>query len=445
MIMAMVQVWRIQDLVPALSAIKIQYLAPLAALLAFLVDSDPRRQFRRIAKNPVLIRLVGVLAFVIISIPTSLWQGESFGFLYKDFSKTFLLLVLMAASVRTIGDLERYALMHIGGAVYYSYYIAQNFRIGRSGRLGDLIYYDSNDLALLLVCTVPFCVYFLRPKVNPLLRMGATAVLAFLSYTLVQTGSRGGFLGLIACGLYLVFNFSAVSKQIRLYSIGALAAFMILFGGDAYWNMMASIMNPKDDYNWTADSGRKAIWKRGIGYMLTHPIAGVGASAFPQAEGTLSPLAERQKFGIGLKWSAAHNSFVQVGAELGVIGFGFFVASLVVAWRFVRKVGAPLYRLTVGPLGPYGHALGGVLVAYFVAGSFVSAGYSSFLYSIFALVIGAMKLLGDQQLGGPGGPPQAGPVRRGARPKRVQSGRPSILIPAGPAATGRLVQVPGRP
>src|SRR5678815_3555338 len=94
---------------------------------------------------------------------------------------------------------------------------------------------------------------------------------------------------------------------------------------DRYWQQMGTIAS-ESDYNRTDETGRVQIWKRGIGYMLSNPLLGVGAGNFPAAEGLLSPFAQRQQFGVGVRWSAAHNTLVQVGAELGVVGLVLFVA-----------------------------------------------------------------------------------------------------------------------
>jgi len=47
---------------------------------------------------------------------------------------------------------------------------------------------------------------------------------------------------------------------------------------------------------------------------------GVGINNFQVAEGTLSPLARRAERGRGVRWGAAHNTFISGGAELGVPG-----------------------------------------------------------------------------------------------------------------------------
>jgi O-antigen ligase len=394
MVMALVAVWRIQNIVPGLNAIKISYLAPALAALAFAASKDPRRSLGSI-KSPLLYLLLGIVLVIVLGVPTSLWPGKSFNFLLNDHGKTILLMLLIAASIRGWVDLERYAWMHILGGAFFCAYIVTHFNL-RNGRLGELIYYDANDLGLLLVCTIPLCVYFLRPRARLIEKGAALAALMLFTYTTVKTGSRGGFLGFLATGLYLLLSFTAIPKRIRLYSIGALAAGLMVFGGSQYFGIMKSITNPTEDYNWTQETGRKAIWTRGMGYMLTHPLTGVGARAFKTAEGRSEGISERQEEGKGTKWSAAHNSFVEIGAELGVTGLVLFLLALGRSWRFLRKVGSS-DPTGAGRFAAFAHALAGVLVAYCVAGFFVSAGYSAYLYTIFGIILGLMKLTAEPQ------------------------------------------------
>lgn len=130
-----------------------------------------------------------------------------------------------------------------------------------------------------------------------------------------------------------------------------------------------------------------AVWGRGMGYMADNPILGVGANAFPIAEGMISEISERQRYGIGLKWSAAHNSFVQIGAELGVPGLLAFVfllySGITAAWRVGRR--HPGVDRTVKSLG---QAVVGAFVGFTVSGFFLSHGYSVFLYAMLGTTVG---------------------------------------------------------
>ena len=105
---------------------------------------------------------------------------------------------------------------------------------------------------------------------------------------LIKTGSRGGFIALIVLAVYVLIAYKSIPPVLRIGAV--VGGFLVLsvIGSAAYWNMMRSILHPADDYNMTQPTGRKAVWKRGIGYMLQRPVLGVGAGAFPQAEGMMS-------------------------------------------------------------------------------------------------------------------------------------------------------------
>jgi O-antigen ligase len=59
--------------------------------------------------------------------------------------------------------------------------------------------------------------------------------------------------------------------------------------------------------------------------MVRRPVIGLGLNGFETAEGVLSGMTNE---GFGIKYMAAHNSFIQIGAELGVFGLSAFVVAL---------------------------------------------------------------------------------------------------------------------
>jgi O-antigen ligase len=126
------------------------------------------------------------------------------------------------------------------------------------------------------------------------------------------------------------------------------------------------------------------IWKRGIGYMLANPLLGVGPNNFPTAEGTLSPLAQRQQYGIGVRWNAAHNSFVQIGAETGLPGLALFIAMIASGFAALRRAPAPLTP-----------ALTASLIGFVVGAFFLSLAYSEMLYTLLAFAVAMRKVTSD--------------------------------------------------
>ena len=392
-----VGIWRVQDLLPILGKMQFPLLVEIGTLIIFLLDKSPARRLKWI-KSPILTMTVALLAIMLLGLPSSLWPGQGITFLTRDFAPTFVLFIILAASIRDFGDLEWLAFAHLIGGFIYAAYIFKFCPISPDGRLNNLVYYDANDFGLLMVCSMPFAVYFLRPSVSMGRRLFALCALGLFVLMIIRSGSRGGFLGLIAVVLYTLFFYRAVPVRFRFGAIAAGAGIFVLFGSAKYWTMMASILHPDNDYNMTEETGRKQIWKRGMYYMETHPILGVGIRAFPQAEGMLSPIAKQYaEMGRGIKWSVAHNSFVETGAECGAIALALFVFRFGSAFVTLGQVRVKRR----GRGSPYitedDHAYAQMLIASFlgfiVSGFFVSAEYFGYLYTLLALVLAQQAVL----------------------------------------------------
>ncbi len=408
-------VWRVQDLYPILATAKFSALVLVAAVGLLLAAGPPNGVWRRF-RHPCVKLAAFIAALMVLSVPASLWPGLSFRFITSDHVKTLLMVALVIASVRAFVDVERLAMVTLGGAALFSALTLTRFGVGMGGRLGNLVYYDANDLGMLLVCSLPLTLYFVRCGRGLVVRLGGGFAAWLFLMTIVRTGSRGAFVGLLLVALYLLFSFSAVRTSVRLAWSTAIVAGFVAVGDPAYWSSMQTLLNPKADYNWSgqSDAGRMEVWKRGMGYMLRRPLTGVGVQAFGVAEGTISPLAGRQDLGIGVKWSAAHNSFVQIAAELGLGGIVAFVALLVAAWRALRRIDRPRRgRAPPGrPEATMAQALRAGLVGYMAAGFFLSQAYSAYLYALIGMIVGFASVAGPVVVPAAGAP-ASGRGRRG--------------------------------
>jgi O-antigen ligase len=384
-------IWRFQDLFPVLGLLQVPLLSSVAAIVVLVLSRDVGRSLA-VWRHPMIKLGLVILLLMVVSVPGSLYPGLSARFILKDHVRTFLLMVILAGSVRVVGDLERFAAVQVMGAAIFCIMVLVKFPVGADGRLGELGYYDANDMGMILVCAIPLATYFLRSGVRPTGKWLALAALGIFVVGVIKTGSRGGFLALIVTSAFIVFRFTALPRRIRITAVAAAFLVLALASNDRYWTTMHTLLNPRSDYNWAGheEGGRMEVWKRGVGYMADHPLLGVGVSAFPIAEGTISPLAERQQVGRGLKWSAAHNSFVQVGAELGIPGLLVFVWLLWSGAKTLRRIG----RLPRGPDGrtvpsaALAQSLAASLVGYCTAGFFLSQAYSAFLYSVLGMIVG---------------------------------------------------------
>jgi O-antigen ligase len=150
---------------------------------------------------------------------------------------------------------------------------------------------------------------------------------------MARSGSRGGFLGFVAVGAAALILVNSVSAARRIWVLAATAIALAFAAPYGYWKQMATILEPKTDYNYTTMDGRKAVMERGIGYMTQYPAFGLGINNFARAECTISPKIASLRINGPMRCSAPHNSYVEAGSELGVLG-GLIWVSLVIGGIF---------------------------------------------------------------------------------------------------------------
>ena len=226
-------VWRIQDLFPVLDGMKPVMVTTTLVVAFVLLDGRTLRRLGAGVRHPVAILTIVLGLLCVLSVPTSLWPGWSFDFVIKNALPTVALTLVVAAAIRDPADARRITAIQVAGAAIYSFIILTRFDVGPNGRLGNLVYYDANDLGMLLVCTLPLVVYFIRYGrwlVTRALCMGVAVL--FIS-TIVKTGSRGAFLGLLATVAFILIRFRTVCVGTRLTVVAAIvvALFVGASGG----------------------------------------------------------------------------------------------------------------------------------------------------------------------------------------------------------------------
>jgi O-antigen ligase len=345
---------------------------------------DAASGLRRL-RSPVLIHLALLLALAAASAPFSLDPGETVRFVLWSLVPSALIAAFIAFGARSLEDIEWIVLVTLVGAVGYTLVMYVTKPLDESGRWMPLVHYNPNGLALLLVGLVPPTLYFMRPGERPARRRFAAACFVLFTLMVVRTGSRGGFLGLAAVLVYLLATYRVLPGRLRRW--GALGAVLLLVaGGPGYWERLRTMLEPSRDYNWSGAeyTGRGGLWRRGIGYIQRRPVFGLGANGFPTAERELSDVARRRVMaGRPVQALVAHNTYIQVAAELGLVGLVLFLALLVRAAGTLTSV-----RRRAGPdtrLGALAHALLASLLGYAVCGLFQSAPYFAFFYLLLGL------------------------------------------------------------
>jgi O-antigen ligase len=406
-------VGRAHQLFPILSVFKpVMISGGVAVILAVLATHRSRTLAR--SWTPALTWLSCFMMWSIFSIPGSLWPGGSFSVVFDDFIKTALVVVVVVLAIRSRGDVERLMLAYFASAALYAAVVFVRMP-GGGGRIQSFYMYDANDYAAYAVTAIPLGLYFLRRGHSTLLRLAALGGTSLLMLTFLRGQSRGGFLALVGCALAMLIFYRSVSLGKRVLITAVSVAVFMSLAGPQYLARIETIWKGEEDYNRTSETGRLEVWKRGIGYMVARPVFGVGAGQFGTAEGRLSPHASRQTYGMGVKWGVAHNTYIQIGAELGVPGILFFLLFL---YATLRRLLPIVYGQGNSARSPPGQAqtllasMGGFLIG----AMFLSLAYYPMFYILAAMAMGMTK----------GGSDEAAQQRP---TPRVRHGRRQVALP----------------
>jgi O-antigen ligase len=383
-VLIVTSVGRLHQLFPILLPLKPTLVSGVLALVLYFGDSRGPRQLGGLGSR-VTWWAVALLIWAALSVPGALWPGGSFALLTDDLIKTLMMYVVIAGAVRGVRDVERLAFVYFLAAATFSAVGLARFGVGNGARLDHLPYYDANDFGVFAVTAIPLGVYFAVSQSRFLPKLAAVAGLGPLLLAFVSAGSRGGFLALIAVAAFFLVRQNTIATRWRVLGILTIAALVGAVANDSYWERMRTIVHTEKDYNSTSQTGRLQIWSRGIGYMLQNPVFGVGLDNFSTAEGRLSGIRY---------WTAPHNAYVQIGAELGVPGLLCLLGVIGATLGTLRTVD----RTRVAPGAPHaarrlGQALTGAVIGYVVGAFFLSLAYAGMLWALAALAAGLGKVV----------------------------------------------------
>jgi putative inorganic carbon (hco3(-)) transporter len=412
----MVSVTRTHVFIPGASAVRPGLLLAGLGFLVWLANNRGIRSLERL-KQPLGFLALFIVVWAGASVPVALYGTYALTYYLTNFASVVVLFLLVAAAVRDIHDVRRFLLLFAIGALIFAFF-ATTPGVARGIGAGGL---DPNDSAMLLVAGIlPILYFFLRDRrilVKALLAVGFLICCG----AIVTSGSRGGFLALLALVVYIVFFYKAVSPTLRLTIVAVLVAGVIGTASGDYWDRMRSITDD-DDYNLHEITGRKQLWTRGVGYMFARPVLGVGLHNFSVAEGRHPDIVRTIEGGRGVKYGVAHSMWVETGAELGIPGFLAFIGLFVLSIRYLYRY-AKLARRSRAPpelrrAGEIAATLIGMLVALAVAGTFLSQQYSGMIWGVFGLILGFLKVAPPLKPRAPltrAGNPAATATRKGIR------------------------------
>jgi O-antigen ligase len=306
------------------SAPKLIGLLLVLSWLGVLTTADPQRR-PQVFSHPAFLGLLGAfIGWVALSISWAEESGPVLTQLLRYVPNAMLFLIVFSA-IRT----REQALMLVGAFVVGAFVSAVYGLIvptdpaadGRlSGGAGN-----ANETAAVLVAGLMLAAALAAGlRREPLLRLLAAAAVPLCGLGLFLTLSRGGLAALAAA---LVAAVAVAGRRRLVVLLAVLAAVGI---GTVYFAAFAPAEARDRVTHIEGGTGRTDVWTVGWRIVEDKPVFGVGAGNF--AGSTVHYLLEpgailRSDFIVDTP-KGAHNTYLEVLAELGVVGLAMFLAIL---------------------------------------------------------------------------------------------------------------------
>jgi O-antigen ligase len=243
---------------------------------------------------------------------------------YLSFFALFLITFVLVDSA---ARLRFVVLTMIGGTAFTSLYVIREWQKYHS-IYPDLrpgwFAGDGNYFSVSAVICLPLAFYLIRGSRSPWQRMFCWSCFIVTLVALMLAGSRGAFLALTAS---LIFALWRSRRRIRI-ALAVILLVPILIAAPVSPARRLFRPNHSDEESTTR---RLELWRAGLQMIKAHPLLGVGLGNFKPVS-ALYLDRDQQVPGI------AHNAFVEIAAEMGVVGLFFFLAMLIATYRSMEKL-----------------------------------------------------------------------------------------------------------
>lgn len=291
--------------------------AGIAAFAAGLIAVVQRRRLR-----PPNLALGTAAVFVIWCALTWLWSVDPGATVARTLTLAQLLAMMWLIWEFCFTRLRQQQLlaMFVMGAVagagitFIRYFLDMQTYYRRYAATG----FDPNTFGLILALAVPLAFWLaLRTKGNT--RWLWYIAILLLIAAVILTASRSALISTFLGFLFPLRLWKQSSVRDRIAAallLGFLVLSLFQFAPAASRSRLATI--PTEIASGSFNS-RKQIWKSGILAWFERPIAGVGAGAYPEA--VVPWLGRPTKPGV---MNVAHNTFLSVLVEGGLVGFAIY-------------------------------------------------------------------------------------------------------------------------
>ena len=290
-----------------------------------------------------------IFAFIFWNFVSLLWSSD-----LNDSIRRLITFVQIGLLIWIIWDIYTTpAMVRVGmqayvlGAWVSVYSTLSNYLAGNLAHTGSKwtrysgLGFNANGLAIVLAIGLPIAWYLVinssdkKTKISSILKAVNALYVPCAMFAILLTASRGGLLATMPFWFFLFGSLSGIKVTQRiLLSLGlmGLLFFVQPLIPQASLDRLSTTSSEISDGDL---NGRRTIWEEGLEVFFENPIGGVGTGTFQNhiANGKV-----------------AHNAYISVLVELGLVGLLLFISIFVLCLyhtRYMRKSEAALWITVV--------------------------------------------------------------------------------------------------
>jgi O-antigen ligase len=390
---------RPNDLVPgAFEIFQIVKIVAIFTIIAYIGSQMSRG--RKLMIWPLEMKMLAVILLLAVAFtPLAVSPQTSIETLSDSFFKVVTIFVLMLNLIDTRARLRSFMKLLIFCGVFVAASAVLNYFRGATGvnNSGELVriagygtfFSNPNELAMTVNLIMPFAVVFGLTS-RGIKRLAFFLIAALLAFAVVVSFSRGGFLGLVAIGGVLLWKAGRGRRFVTICASVLIVGAFVVSMPSGYGDRIFTILHTNEDKTNSAQE-RQQLLARGLDVIAHHPIIGVGVG----------------NYGIySIHQLVAHNSYIEIAAELGLTGFAAYLVLIFAPLRSLRRIERETYARRAAwsdaERETYYISVGlqAVIISYAVCSFFQSAQYTWYLYYLVAYAASLRRIRASEAASG---------------------------------------------
>jgi O-antigen ligase len=272
--------------------------------------------------------LAAIILLGLIFIPIAKEPGDSWDVLTDNLLKIGCIFVLMINLINTRARLRLlFKVVVVCGAVLATFairdYLSGNVGV-KSGRIWGAVggmFGNPNDLATSFDILLPLGIFLVLSN-RGLTRALYLVACILLVVAIMLTFSRSGFLGLLAAGGVAIWKLGRDRRALTATAFILFLGVIVVLMPEGYASRVKSIFNIESDPTGSAQLRRDQL-ERVVGVAARHPVVGIGLGNYH-----IYSLREQR----------AHNSYLEISAELGVAGLIAYLTMIIAPFRALGRI-----------------------------------------------------------------------------------------------------------